>query len=548
MHAIRFGALARKKSGQITRLDSLLDSTRQADGQSCDWGKQEGVDEQNVEKGREAEFAVGDFEGVAAVLGVPGNEGIEVIGVEDLGVEGEDTDVDEAGQESCTESGGQDFFDAQGLGVWIAVAQEEEPRQRSADEKEKAVAGLDPFEVGAASADEVFDGNPYGADGAKQESGAEHEGSVHRCARCIFWDVVDERKWGTVVNCIHDTRKARGAAVACGVGDANGGFGDVSRVAHGVVARAQSVLVFEPPRAAGLPAEQRGASVWAASAQGAFETLTFVFDGEVGAQRFDRPNLRHRPRWRPVDDGRSRHRARGDLPRKLPRVRWPARDHPGLDELAGRAQAVRALVPRLTTAPSSCTCRDPMSPGRGTSSSGEVDGQRGPVASQTGLFMSWLDLNPGTTFSTSVPAERGVMLYVVRGEVEVNGVPAQSRTMVELTNGSGTDLDITSWDDGALVLLCHGDVIDEPVVAYGPFVMNTEAEIQEAYEEYRSRNLAGQDVDVSILQHEPLTDSSVAHVLNVKHTWSLKVDALTMHVEGRQHRGLSSGATPRDHP
>ena len=100
--------------------------------------------------------------------------------------------------------------------------------------------------------------------------------------------------------------------------------------------------------------------------------------------------------------------------------------------------------------------------------------------------MLWLDLNPGTTFSTSVPAERGVMLYVVRGEVEVNGVPAQSRTMVELTNGSGTDLDITSWDDGALVLLCHGDVIDEPVVAYGPFVMNTEAEIQEAYEEYRS--------------------------------------------------------------
>jgi len=100
--------------------------------------------------------------------------------------------------------------------------------------------------------------------------------------------------------------------------------------------------------------------------------------------------------------------------------------------------------------------------------------------------MSWLDLDPGATFSTSVPAERGVMLYVVRGEVEVNGVPAQSRTTVELTNGSGTDLDLTAWDDGALVLLCHGDVIDEPVVAYGPFVMNTEEEIREAYLEYQS--------------------------------------------------------------
>ena len=109
--------------------------------------------------------------------------------------------MNEAGQEPSSESSGQDFFDAQWVDTLVAVAQEEEPRQRSADEEEEAVAGLDPFEVGAAGADEVFDSNPYGAEGAKHESGAEHEGSVHRCARCIFWDVVDERKWGTVVNC-----------------------------------------------------------------------------------------------------------------------------------------------------------------------------------------------------------------------------------------------------------------------------------------------------------------------------------------------------------
>ena len=117
---------------------------------------------------------------------------------------------------------------------------------------------------------------------------------------------------------------------------------------------------------------------------------------------------------------------------------------------------------------------------------GEVDGQRGPVQAQTGLFMSWLELVPGTNFQTSIPLNRGVMLYVVRGELEVNGVHAQVRTMVEFNPESGTDLDITSWDDGALVLLCHGDVIDEPVVAYGPFVMNSEEEIREAYMEYQS--------------------------------------------------------------
>jgi redox-sensitive bicupin YhaK (pirin superfamily) len=121
--------------------------------------------------------------------------------------------------------------------------------------------------------------------------------------------------------------------------------------------------------------------------------------------------------------------------------------------------------------------------------SGEVDGQRGPVASQTGLFMSWLEMRPSATFSTKVSTDRGVMLYVVRGEVEVNGVPAATRTMVELSHASGSEVHLTAWDDEVLVLLCHGDVINEPVVAHGPFVMNTEAEIREAFMEYQSGKL-----------------------------------------------------------
>ncbi|MDA0904245.1 MAG: pirin family protein [Bacteroidetes bacterium] len=127
--------------------------------------------------------------------------------------------------------------------------------------------------------------------------------------------------------------------------------------------------------------------------------------------------------------------------------------------------------------------------------SGEVGGLQGPVDSMTGLFMSWVDIHAEATFVTHVPANRGVMLYVVRGEVEVNGVPVKARTMVELaTSELGTpemaheewQLEVTAWDEDALVLFCHGDVIDEPVVAYGPFVMNTEDEIREAYREYQS--------------------------------------------------------------
>jgi hypothetical protein len=174
------------------------------DQQRCDGVDEDGVDEQDVEEARETEFAVGNLERVAAVLDVPGNEGVEVIGVKYFCVEGKDTNVDQAGQESSAESSGQDFFGAQGVGACVSVAQEEEPRQWSAHQEEEAVTGLDPFEVGASGADKVFNGDPYGANGAKQESGAEHEGSVHHRARCIFWHAVDERNKGTVVNCIHD--------------------------------------------------------------------------------------------------------------------------------------------------------------------------------------------------------------------------------------------------------------------------------------------------------------------------------------------------------
>ena len=117
--------------------------------------------------------------------------------------------------------------------------------------------------------------------------------------------------------------------------------------------------------------------------------------------------------------------------------------------------------------------------------SGEVDGREGPVSSLTNLFMSWLELKEGASFSTTIPAGRGLMLYVVRGDVTVQGEKVPRLTMVEWDTNDGPELLLETRGAEAMVLLCHGDVIDEPVVAYGPFVMNTEAEIHEAYAEYR---------------------------------------------------------------
>jgi redox-sensitive bicupin YhaK (pirin superfamily) len=56
--------------------------------------------------------------------------------------------------------------------------------------------------------------------------------------------------------------------------------------------------------------------------------------------------------------------------------------------------------------------------------------------------------------------------------------------------GTGDRVSVTAGDAGARVLLVAGRPLAEPVVQYGPFVMNTEEEIQQALRDYRDGTLA----------------------------------------------------------
>ena len=79
---------------------------------------------------------------------------------------------------------------------------------------------------------------------------------------------------------------------------------------------------------------------------------------------------------------------------------------------------------------------------------------------------------------------RNVFLYLVRGEVEVNGVAAAGQHLVQL-DLEGDMLEIVAKSD-ALVVFGHAEPIGEPVVAHGPFVMNTREEIVEAIRDYQA--------------------------------------------------------------
>lgn len=105
----------------------------------------------------------------------------------------------------------------------------------------------------------------------------------------------------------------------------------------------------------------------------------------------------------------------------------------------------------------------------------------------TDISVQTFTMKAGGKLSVAVPLTHHVFFYVVRGEVAVNGARGRQRALIEFEN-DGETLDIEAIDD-ALVLLCHATPYGEPVVSYGPFVMNTKEEIQAAIDDYRSGRL-----------------------------------------------------------
>lgn len=74
---------------------------------------------------------------------------------------------------------------------------------------------------------------------------------------------------------------------------------------------------------------------------------------------------------------------------------------------------------------------------------------------------------------------------VLRGTVQVSGQEVAREADLVTLDASGTEVLLEANSD-AVVLLLSGEAIDEPVVGYGPFVMNTEEEIRQAMRDFQS--------------------------------------------------------------
>lgn len=116
---------------------------------------------------------------------------------------------------------------------------------------------------------------------------------------------------------------------------------------------------------------------------------------------------------------------------------------------------------------------------------GEFDGHRGPARTFTPIDVWDVRLNAGKSAAFSLPEGRTLALVVLKGAVLVNGsAVTREAQMVTLAR---EDSDVTlDANTEATVLLLSGEPIDEPVVGYGPFVMNTQEEISQAVVDFNS--------------------------------------------------------------
>ncbi|AMW82864.1 pirin family protein [Pseudomonas sp. CBS] len=116
---------------------------------------------------------------------------------------------------------------------------------------------------------------------------------------------------------------------------------------------------------------------------------------------------------------------------------------------------------------------------------GEFDGVKGPARTFTPIDVWDMRLNAGRSVTLDLHAGRNTALVVLRGTVRINGTEVAREGQLALFERDGTQLRLESSDD-AMVLLLSGEPIDEPIVGHGPFVMNTEQEIHQAFADYQS--------------------------------------------------------------
>lgn len=219
-----------------------------------------------------------------------------------------------------------------------------------------------------------------------------------------------------------------------------------------------------------------------------FETVTIVYDGEVSHRDSTGAGGTIGPgdvQWMTAASGivheefHSEAYARRGGPFRMVQlwVNLPARDKmapPGYQGITA------AQIPTLTLCDVNGAEAGTVRPIAGT-----FDGATGPAKTFTPMQVWDVQLKAGHTVTLPAPGGHTTVPLVYQGRVKTaDGQEAGDAEMI-VYERAGEGVQLTALADTTLLWLC-GEPIDEPVVGYGPFVMNSAQEIQQAFADFRS--------------------------------------------------------------
>jgi len=116
---------------------------------------------------------------------------------------------------------------------------------------------------------------------------------------------------------------------------------------------------------------------------------------------------------------------------------------------------------------------------------GTLGGAKGPAETHTPLDVWDGRLSAGADAEVAIPEDRNAALVVLDGSLLVGGTHTVKEAEFALLDPVGTRLALHAEEDARFLVL-HGEPILEPVVGYGPFVMNTHEEIEQAIADLRA--------------------------------------------------------------
>ena len=112
---------------------------------------------------------------------------------------------------------------------------------------------------------------------------------------------------------------------------------------------------------------------------------------------------------------------------------------------------------------------------------GELFGLTGPGTTHTPITYAHVTLDQGATVSTLLPQGQRALLYPMTGAVQVGDTRIDEGVLAVL---DGDDLTVIGVATTSEIIVLTGEPIGEPVARYGPFVMNTEAELRAAFRDF----------------------------------------------------------------